>query len=487
MGHKQIIPYSDRDHGRLARAWIQSTSVGGHPTVRHWRSEWHVFRDGAYSKRHDDEMKAEVRTFIQDRFATQRVRDRDGHIRNVTENMVMNVLAAIRAAVLVPYDVEQPVWLTNDGKTDTSVPTDELGWLAMSNGLVRVSEVMKGTATVKPHTPRWFSPNVLPYAYNPDAKCPKWERFVGVALDGDHERIAVLQEWTGLLTVPVMRFQKFVLLQGPPQTGKGTYQRVITAFIGKRNISNLPVEEFGNRFQLDATIGKLLVMSPEAKTIPPHAVGTLKSFTGEDDLETDRKFKSKVQFRPTAKLMIVTNERLPMTDKSGALARRLLPMPFYSVIPEGEKNVRLTEELLRELEGIFIWAMAGLKRLLDKQAFSPSQVIREEVEEYDHTSNPTKEFIQSRLERGMDHLETQAIYEAYELDALSAGITPESEGEFVRQLKALFPWSRRKKIGRLTGRPWGYTGLRWKGSVPDVPDVPVDVSAEVLNGDVVEN
>jgi hypothetical protein len=70
----------------------------------------------------------------------------------------------------------------------------------------------------------------------------------------------------------------------------------------------------------------------------------------------------------------------------------------------------------------------------------------------------------------MDHLETQALYEDYKDDCVKSGVPPESVGEFVKQLRAVFPWSRRKRIPGVSGRPWGYTGLRWKTlQVPCVP------------------
>ena len=63
----------------------------------------------------------------------------------------------------------------------------------------------------------------------------------------------------------------------------------------------------------------------------------------------ERKYKDAFSAKPTAKVMIATNELPCFTDRSQGVWRRLLLAPFNRSIPEYQQNKNLAEELKQEL------------------------------------------------------------------------------------------------------------------------------------------
>ena len=100
----------------------------------------------------------------------------------------------------------------------------------------------------------------------------------------------------------------------------------------------------------------------------------LKQITAGDRLYLDRKGIAGVDIKPTARLVLATNNRPPLGDRSQGLWRRLLLVPFRVSIPESQQDRQLARKLRGELPGILNWALDGLIRLRQQGRFTESQV-----------------------------------------------------------------------------------------------------------------
>ena len=56
--------------------------------------------------------------------------------------------------------------------------------------------------------------------FDPDADCLRWSAFLERNLEGDQERIALLQEWYGLCLTRDTNRQKFLVMEGEGANGK---------------------------------------------------------------------------------------------------------------------------------------------------------------------------------------------------------------------------------------------------------------------------
>ena len=138
--------------------------------------------------------------------------------------------------------------------------------LAFQNGLVSVDEALGDLSapSIHPHSPEWFNDSVFPFAFDVMAEAPLWEAFLDQVLEGDAERIAVIQELFGYCVIPGNSFHKFFLFEGQGANGKSVGLKMLEAMLGRENISSVPLGLFGERFQLVSTIGKLANIAPEA-------------------------------------------------------------------------------------------------------------------------------------------------------------------------------------------------------------------------------
>jgi integrase len=179
------------DPHRLASIFLKPYQHEAHSTLRHWRDDWWLWREGRYSKTSHRHLQAEVTRLAKREFDNSEQRDRNGHVLKVTRSLVENVLQALMSMVEVPPDVEQPCWLGGRKKRNL---------LALKNGLIDLDQLRaKGASNLEQHSPKWFSTVRLSYDYKPGASCPKWRAFLKRVLEEDGERIAQLQEWFGYL------------------------------------------------------------------------------------------------------------------------------------------------------------------------------------------------------------------------------------------------------------------------------------------------
>ncbi len=218
-----------------------------------------------------------------------------------------------------------------------------------------------------PHSPQWCSTVCLPFAHDPLATCPAWQRFLAEVVEGDQDRVALLQEFFGYCLSSDTSLQKALILVGKPRSGKGTIQRVLGALVGPDNSTGFSLERLATEFGPSALVNKAvaLVGEVELSANPQRAkiVEVLKSIIGEDSISINTKYESTFpSLRLPTRFVIASNSVPRLLDASGALAHRFLFVPFEMSFV-GREDIHLEEKLLAELPGIANWALAGLKRL----------------------------------------------------------------------------------------------------------------------------
>lgn len=271
----------------------------------------------------------------------------------VTRHLVNEVLAELQSSTLIPGAFALPCMLP-DGRS--------VGLLAMKNGLLDVK-----SGELQPHSPEWFSTVAIPYPFDPGAVDTILPDALRVWFDGDAERIALAQEWAGYLLTRSTDAQAFMLLTGEGGNGKGSYAAALEAMLGPENLSYLPWEALGQRFQLAGTLGKLLNVSDDIGDFDRSAEGTLKWYVGGKPLSFERKGCDPFTAVPTARLMLACNQPPRIADRSEGVWRRMLVLPFDTPLPRGAVRRGMDKaEWWAEnasMPGVLNWALVGLRRL----------------------------------------------------------------------------------------------------------------------------
>jgi P4 family phage/plasmid primase-like protien len=464
-----VVNEAADDPHRLARLYI--TERCEHPdglTLRRWREQWHRWDGSAYRAIPDAELQGELTASAKhemDRLnmlALKRIDPKDPPptVRKITRGMIGNVEMALASLTCWPGTIEPPLWW--DGKE-----WRRRNLIALSNGLLDLDALFAGEDDVLlPHTPRWFSPACLPYPFDPQADCPAWRAVLERNLEGDTQRIAVLQECFGYCVTADTSQQKFFLLEGEGANGKSVVCAALEATLGSENCSHVPLELFGARFQLEATLGKLANIASEVGELDKAAEGFLKSFTAGEAMQFERKHKPTFSATPTARLVLATNNRPRFSDRSAGVWRRMILMPFRVTIAADDPGRVFGMDKPEwwvesgELPGLFNWALEGLRRLREQGRFTTSEVCDQALKEYRTENNPARLFLTETCEEKPDgQIRCEVLYQAYRRWCEENGYSPLADRAFGKEVVRVFPRVERRRVGPRGGQLHYYCGI----------------------------
>lgn len=280
------------------------------------------------------------------------------------------------------------------------------------------------TGEVLPHSPEYFTTNILPYNHSPGAPCGQWLSFLNDVFEGDQERVDLLQEWFGYMMSASYAYHKVMLLLGPKRCGKGTIGRVMEQVVGGQNFTGGSLHAFTSDPFLESLRTKPVMFIGDAEkrvargTID-QVIERIKGISGNDAVTFSRKYKSTLSETLPARITIAANSVPGLFDDSGALASRLLVLPF-DISYFGREDPFLLDRLLSDVEGIAAWALQGLARLNGRGQFTEPRASRVETQYIAETYSPLKQFVDEVcVIGGAQVVSSNDVYEAYRAWALN--------------------------------------------------------------------
>ncbi|MDK0954193.1 phage/plasmid primase, P4 family [Clostridium perfringens] len=322
------------------------------------------------------------------------------------------------------------------------------------NGLLDIRDM-----SFKEHTPSYLSTVQLNVEYNPQVDCPQFKKFLNEVLDC--KLIPLVQEIVGYLLTTNTASQKAFVFWGPARTGKSTLLWVVEyLLLGKKNVSNIPWQEIGDKFKTAELLGKLANVFSDLPSKSIDDTGIFKVVTGEDYLMAEKKNKNPFKFKPFARLVFSCNE-LPRNyvDRTEGFYRRLIIVPFSRQIDKSKIDKALKYKFQREKEGILNWALEGLKRLYENNfEFSENELTDGVKKEYKRENNNVISFVEECCELdGLFSCSRIELYESYKEFCVEAGLKALSQIKFNKELEGNFNITR-SRSGKL--RSWN--GVRIK-------------------------
>ena len=447
---------ADDDPHRLARVFFAGCQQRkDDATMVFWRQQWFGYSGTHYRPISNAELAARVNQSIREEYVRINLEqqqdesaDEIPYTRKVLPTTVTATVKAMESTCLVRDNIEPNTWL--DGRFDKRYHEDHRRFLALRNGILDLSALVYGIDDVEdlllPHSDQWFSTNCLPYDFDPEAKCDLWERVIRHNVDYREDVYAFLQEWMGYLLIPDTSESTFLICSGDGGNGKSVFFAVVTAMLGKANISAIPLEEFSDKYALTETMGKLANISADAAEIDRAAEGKIKALTTGDPVTFPRKYRESITIKPQARLMIGCNTLPQFKDRTDGVWRRMRHVRW---------NVRVTDDIKikglddpqtwienGECPGILAWALRGLMRLKAQKGFTKMADEAEMLEEYRMNSDPSRAFIFDHLipaEKDDKPIIKNALYQAYRAYCQAQGTHPLSQPNFNRQVKQIFP------------------------------------------------
>ena len=415
------------------------TETGRGQILRYWNGEFYGWVDGVYKKVPD--IKMEIRSYL------------------------IDLGVEVKAALV--NDIEKVLsihtYLSSEVKLDSWVDNEGARVFTAQNGNISFSDLdAEGMPRLLPHCQEYFTLSKMPFDYDPKAECPKWNMFLHQIMQGDIEKILLLQSWAGYLITDNLKSHKFLMCVGEGANGKSVFFEIVKKLIGANNCTHTPLSRFGDRFGLESIVGKKLISITEScQRIDSQAEMALKSLTSGDSVTIERKYKGSLDYVPQAKVMIATNSLPSFSDKSSGIWRRMLLVPFEYQVPAEEQNPDLIDELTEELAGIFNWAYEGY-RSYNEYGFIIPQSSTKALVEYKKDVNPAKAFLEEEFEYDSvaEGIECGNLYQEYRGYASENGFKSLSNSNFGKEVLRAFPQCKKRRISKDGSRPYIYEGLR---------------------------
>ena len=221
------------------------------------------------------------------------------------------------------------------------------------------------TAVLEPHDRSLLLTKILPFAYDPDAKCPRFLGFLDQVFQGNAETISFVQRMFGYAATGDAREQVFFILVGAGANGKSTLlnvaSHILGPYAGHTPSETLIAHKMGRSSSNDLARlnGVRLVTASEFNPGEKLATGLVKQLTGNEKVTARYLFQEYREFHFTGKLMLATNDIPHMEAADDALFRRVIIVPFDRVFTKAEQDPTLFDKLKEEAPGILAWMVRG--------------------------------------------------------------------------------------------------------------------------------
>ena len=259
----------------------------------------------------------------------------------------------------------------------------------------------------------------------------------------EKDQIPLIQEMLGYFLIPVTKAQKCFVIVGEGGAGKSVLLLVLNEILlGKENVSNISWQALNERFKTAELFGKLANIFADLPTKNIEDNGIFKALVGEDYVTGERKNLHPFFFQSTARLLFSCNS-IPKNygDRSEGFYRRLTIIRFNHAIPEEKKDVNLVDKLRGETDGIFRFALEGLKRLMRNNFhFSETAANRTELQQYREDSDSVLSFLRDCCVCDpAASVGSTVLFTAYKNYCEECGMKPYAQNKFVSQLLATSP------------------------------------------------
>lgn len=270
------------------------------------------------------------------------------------------------------------------------------------------------TGFLEKHRMDYISTIRIPYKFNDEAKCDLWLKTLNEILEGDKDKINILQEFFGYCLTRQTKHERALLLLGESRTGKSTILNTLRFMVGDENCCAVGLEDISDPQYTPMLINKLVSIdsdvSAKAFTFEKH----FKVITSGESINCNQKFIPSFKFDPFCKLVMGANIFPKITDYSSAFYKRLILIPCDRVFELNEQNINLKEELKKELPGILNWALEGLHRLENRGKFEKKDFMTDAIKELEDSNNPSNLFFEEfiTVESGA-YIEKGFLFEKY--------------------------------------------------------------------------
>ena len=306
------------------------------------------------------------------------------------------------------------------------------------NGILNLDDM-----TFVQHTSNYGFRYVLDYDYDPEAECPKFDKFMDEITLKRQELKNILLEYAGYAFSSMdYKYHKCLILEGEGSNGKSTFVNVLKHLAGQHAYSSLRLNELSspqNRYDL---IGKIFNLAEETPKKGLADSSIFKILTSGGAFTVKQLYKQPYTVNANRCKMIMSANDLPdLSDFSDGLFRRLLVVPFQARFIEGKNaDPDIENKLTTELAGIFNRVIEGYHRLTKSGGFSRSEIVKERIQEYRIEQDTVAQWFYDEVDVVDDHnafKTNRELYTSYVNYLKPINVKPVTSVEFGRNFARL--------------------------------------------------
>lgn len=324
-------------------------------------------------------------------------------------------------------------------------PLESANLVPVQNGILDLKNKQ-----LRPFDPKYIITSKIATAYNPPKFTPKdregntFDDWLSSIACGDSELITLF--WQVILEAinPNYTRNKFAILYGDGNNGKGTFQRLLINLIGESNVSALKPAQFSDKFNLETLVGKVCNIGDEAPNESLRNPSDLMSITSGDTVLVNP--KGRPAFEATFKLFnIFSGNYIPHSgNKTKGWYRRIMIVPFNADFNGQIEKPWIKNEFLADKDVLEYVLYKAVNQEPFTQFIEP-KVVKDLLEDYQEDNDYVLSFVKNEyIIKGLHELECVPLFIAYEwLEdyAKDIGIKhPKTRGkskEIVKNLKQL--------------------------------------------------
>ncbi len=282
----------------------------------------------------------------------------------------------------------------------TPPPAQEWGKIHVANGTIRLmlsTDPDGGDRRVEvSFTPeKEFCTSRLPIEYRERTETPmQWFYYLAELLE--ELDVDTLQEYLGYMLIPTNKAQKMLFILGKGGEGKSVLGTVLRELFGSALWFGSIQKMETNRFARADLAGKLAMIDDDMQMEALTQTGTLKSMvTATGKMDVERKGQQSTQEDMFCRFLCLGNGTLSaLHDRTNGFYRRQIILRTKERPRHRVDDPYLSDRLLQEKEGIFLWILAGLVRLLENDfRFTISDSARTNLQEAWRDANNILDFL----------------------------------------------------------------------------------------------
>lgn len=295
-------------------------------------------------------------------------------------------------------------------------PMADANLIAFTNGIYNVV-----TDALTGFSPDVVITNQIPWDYNPTAYSELADNTLNKMACHDVQIRQLLNECIGYCFFRRNELSVSMFLTGEKANGKSTFLQMMQDVLGVENTSNLGLDELEERFAPVTMFGKLANIGDDISDefLRGRAIAHFKKIVSGNMVKAENKGQDLFFFKPFVKLIFSANQIPRMRDKTGAVLRRMVIIPFNATFskddPDYDPYIAWKLKDQEVMEYLVRVGIEGLKTILANHSFTQSSKVDAELKEYTEYNNPILLFLAETDREEILNQETKVVHSKYEL------------------------------------------------------------------------